>query len=133
MRFSLLYTQPSHAFNCSASVFISTIRLPSRQHNQLVPGFVSFWSASVWSTSVSPTFLSNSFKRSEHFFRQHISPSFKNGIIRLEGGAFKFLRNQLFMRSMQLPRKRDVPSSAISKMSRSLLRRCENNMQYSAK
>jgi hypothetical protein len=49
------------------------------------------------------------------------------GIIRLEAGAFKFLRNRLFMTSMQLPRKRDVPSSAISKMSRSLPRRCENN------
>ena len=34
-------------------------------------------------------------------------------------GAFKFLRNRLFMMSMQLPRKRDAPSSAISKMSRS--------------
>jgi hypothetical protein len=47
----------------------------------------------------------------------------KNGIIRLEAGAFKFLRNQLFMTSMQLPRK----------MSRSLLWRRENNMRYSAK
>jgi hypothetical protein len=43
------------------------------------------------------------FKRSEHFFRRRISPSFKNGIIRLEAGAFKFLRNRLFMTSMQLP------------------------------
>ena len=60
-------------------------------------------------------------------------PSFKNGIIRLEAGAFKFLRNRLFMTSMQLLRKRDVPSSAISKMSRSLPRRRKNNMQYSAK
>jgi hypothetical protein len=48
---------------------------------------------------------------SEHFFRRHISPSFKNGIIRLEAGAFKFLRNRLFMTSIQLSRK----------MSRSLL------------
>jgi hypothetical protein len=63
---------------------------------------------------------------------QIISP-FKNGIIRLEAGAFKFLHNRLFMTSMQLPQKRDVPSSAISKMSRSLLRRHENNMRYSAK
>jgi hypothetical protein len=53
-------------------------------------------------------YLSNSFKRSEHFFRRRISP-FKNGIIQLEAGAFKFLRNRLFMTSMQLPRKRDVP------------------------
>ena len=30
---------------------------------------------------------------------------FKNGIIQLETGAFKFLRNRLFMTSMQLPRK----------------------------
>ena len=58
---------------------------------------------------------------------------FKNGIIRLEAGAFKFLRNRLFMTSMQLLRKRDVPSSVISKMSRSLPRRRENNMRYSAK
>jgi hypothetical protein len=36
---------------------------------------------------------------------------FKNVIIRLEAGAFKFLRNWLFMTLMQLPRK----------MSRSLL------------
>jgi hypothetical protein len=42
---------------------------------------------------------------------RRISPSFKNGIIRLEAGALKFLRNRLFMTSMQLPRK----------MSRSLL------------
>ena len=35
----------------------------------------------------------------------------KNDIIRLEAGAFKFLRNRIFMTSMQLPRK----------MSRSLL------------
>ena len=49
------------------------------------------------------------------FFRRRISLSFKNGIIRLEAGAFKFLRNRLFITSMQLPRKRDVPSSAISK------------------
>ena len=48
---------------------------------------------------------------------------FKNGIIRLEAGAFKFLRNRLFMTSMQLPRK----------MSRSLLWRRENNIRYSAK
>jgi hypothetical protein len=33
---------------------------------------------------------------------QIISP-FKNGIIRLDAGAFKFLRNQLSMTSMQLP------------------------------
>jgi hypothetical protein len=46
----------------------------------------------------------------EHFFRRRISP-FKSDIIRLEAGAFKFLRNRLFMTSMQLPRK----------MSRSLL------------
>jgi hypothetical protein len=63
---------------------------------------------------------------------QIISP-FKNGIIRLEAGAFKFLRNRLFMTSMQPPRKRDVPSSTISKMSPSLPRRHENNMRYSAK
>jgi hypothetical protein len=55
--------------------------------------------------------LGNSFKCSEHFIRRRISPSFKNGIIRLEAGAFKFLRNQLFMMLMQLPQK----------MSRSLL------------
>ena len=48
---------------------------------------------------------------------------FKNGIIRFEADAFKFLRNRLFMTSMQLPRK----------MSRSLLWRRENNMRYSAK
>ena len=64
---------------------------------------------------------------------QRISPTFKNGIIRLEASTFKFLHNQLFMTSMQLPRKRDVPSSAISKMSRSLPWRHENNMRYSAK
>jgi hypothetical protein len=79
------------------------------------------------------TFLSNSFKRSEHFFRRRISPSFKNDIIRLEAGAFKFLRNRLFMTSMQFLRKRDVPSSTISKMSRSLPRRRENSMRYSAR
>jgi hypothetical protein len=45
-------------------------------------------------------------KAPEFFFRRRISP-FKNGIIRLEAGAFKFLRNRLFMTSMQLPRKRD--------------------------
>ena len=48
---------------------------------------------------------------------------FKNGIIRLEAGALKFLRNRLFMTSMQLP----------GKMSRSLLWRRENNMRYSVK
>jgi hypothetical protein len=37
------------------------------------------------------------------------------------------------MTSMQLLWKRDVSSSAISKMSRSLPRRRENNMRYSAK
>jgi hypothetical protein len=56
-----------------------------------------------------------------------IFPFFLNGIIR----AFKFLCNRLFITSMQLPRKRGVPSSTISKMSRSLPRRCENNMRYS--
>jgi hypothetical protein len=56
----------------------------------------------------SPTFLSNSFKRSEHFFRWRIYPYFKNGIIRLEAGAFKFLRNRLFMTSMQLPRHNEL-------------------------
>jgi hypothetical protein len=49
--------------------------------------------------------------------------AFKNGIIRLEAGAFKCLRNRLFMTSMQLP----------WKMSRSLLWLRENNMRYSAK
>ena len=62
-----------------------------------------------------------------------ISPSFKNGIIRLEAGAFKFLRNRLFMTSMQLPLKRNVPPSAISKMSRAVPRCRKNNMRYSAK
>jgi hypothetical protein len=46
------------------------------------------------------------FQGSEHFFRRRISPTFKNGIIRLEAGTFKFLRNRLFMTSMQLPRYR---------------------------
>jgi hypothetical protein len=36
---------------------------------------------------------------------QIISP-FKNGIIRLDAGAFKFLRNRLSMTSMQLPWKK---------------------------
>jgi hypothetical protein len=53
-----------------------------------------------------------------------------NGIIRLEAGAFKFLRNRLFMTSMQLPRKRDVPSSAILKMSHSLPRHRETVYSY---
>jgi hypothetical protein len=44
-------------------------------------------------------------------------------IIRLEAGAFKFLRNRLFMTSMQLSRK----------MSRSLLWCRKNSMRYSAK
>ena len=35
-------------------------------------------------------FLSNSFKCSEHIFRRRISPSFKNGIIRLEAGVSNF-------------------------------------------
>ena len=76
------------------------------------------------------TFLSNSFKRSEHFFRRRISPSFKNDIILLEAGAFKFLRNRLLMMSMQIPRKRDVPSRASRKFR---ARYRDNNMQYSAK
>jgi hypothetical protein len=59
------------------------------------------------------------------FFRRRISPSFKNSIIRLEAGAFKFLRNRLFMTSMQLPRNLEN--------ARSLPRRRENNMRYSAK
>ena len=33
---------------------------------------------------------------------QIISPSFKNGIIRLEAGAFKFLRNRLYMTSEKM-------------------------------
>jgi hypothetical protein len=52
-------------------------------------------------TPLTPTFLSISFKCSEKFFRPRISP-FKNGIIRLEAGAFKFLRNLLFMTSKHL-------------------------------
>ena len=64
--------------------------------------FVIYFPVTNWSN----VFLSNSFKRSEHFFRRCISPSYKNGIVRLEAGAFKFLRNQLFMMSMQLPRKK---------------------------
>ena len=91
--------------------------------------FVIYFPVTNWSN----VFLSNSFKCSEHFCLRRISPSFKNGIIRLEAGAYKFLRNQLFMTSMQLLWKRDVSSSAISKMSRSLPRRRENNMRYSAK
>jgi hypothetical protein len=42
----------------------------------------------------------------KHFlYSGRVSPSFKNSIIRLEAGAFKFLRNQLFMISLQLPLK----------------------------
>ena len=98
------------------------------------------WNAGVRTQNKSPlsdfifqTSWPNNLFFSKFIIKLFISPSFKNGIIRLEAGAFIFLRNRLFMTSMQLPRNRDVPSSAISKMSRSLPRHGENNMRYSAK
>ena len=108
-------SQPSHTFNCSASVFSSTIRLPSCQDIYLYNQFqgLRLSGLPLSHQHCYPT-LSSALNI---FSRRRISPSFKNDIIRLEAGAFKFLGNRLFMTSMQLPRK-------ISQ---------KKNMRYSAK
>jgi hypothetical protein len=80
------------------------------------PGAIIFYRFEIVIFSLPPTFLSNSFKRSEIIFRWRISPSFKNGIIRLEAGAFKIFTLSAFY---------DVDATSAKKR-RSVKRNLEN-------